>query len=347
MEPGIYNKGGNLIKSYEDLAKEGFNIEQDFYHEHEIDSAPSSAHNLFKKYKPAKLVLPDNAEIIGQEALCRCDSIEEIVIGKNIKEIAPYAFLKCSNLRKIVFNDKLEKLDFAAFKRCENLESVNFPSSLLSIADEVFTSCDKLKTIPIPPLVDFVTENTFRYCSNLEKIEVDSKNIKYCSEDGVLFSKNKKELLIYPAGKTDKIYKVPNEVKKICAVAFASNKYVSEVQLPDKLEYIGREAFLKSNLRKIYLPDSLEELEYHSFSNCYHLKEVRLPDNVKVDYHNFINTYELKEINVSKTFVKNHPEFVEKFKDKIKIVKSLDELLEEGASFKEINKKFKNNDMEK
>ena len=60
-----------------------------------------------------------------------------------------------------------------------------------------------------------MTENTFSYCYNLEKIEVDPKNARFCSEDGVLFSKDKKELLTCPAGKTDKIYKVPDEVKKI------------------------------------------------------------------------------------------------------------------------------------
>ena len=60
-----------------------------------------------------------------------------------------------------------------------------------------------------------MTENTFSCCYNLEKIEVDPKNARFCSEDGVLFSKDKKELLTCPAGKTDKIYKVPDEVKKI------------------------------------------------------------------------------------------------------------------------------------
>ena len=85
MQPGIYDKEGNLIKSYEDLAKEGFNIEKN-YDDKELENESFLAHSLFKKYKPAKFVLPDDAKIIGQKALCCCDSIEEVIIGKNIRE---------------------------------------------------------------------------------------------------------------------------------------------------------------------------------------------------------------------------------------------------------------------
>lgn len=191
-----------------------------------------------------------------------------------------------------------------------------------------------------------MTENTFSYCYNLEKIEVDPKNARFCSEDGVLFSKDKKELLTCPAGKTDKIYKVPDEVKKIWPNAFAFNKYISEVQLPDKLKYIGREAFLNSNLRRIYLPDSLEELNYHAFAGCHHLEQIRIPD-IEIFCEILKDNLDLKQINVSKTFVKNHQEFVEKFKDKIKTSKTLEDLLDEGASFKEINRILKDENAER
>ena len=54
-----------------------------------------------------------------------------------------------------------------------------------------------------------------------------------------------------------------------------------------------------------------------------------------------------RDVDNLKTFVKNHQEFVEKFKDKIKTSKTLEDLLDEGASFKEINRILKDENAER
>ncbi len=189
--------------------------------------------------------------------------------------------------------------------------------------------------------------NTFRLCLNLEKIEIDPKNKNFCSEDGVLFLKGKTALVVYPICKKEDTYEIPSETTAIADNAFAFNGLIKEIIFPDNLEFIGEGAFMWTNITKAYLPDSLKDLLFYSFTICRHWKEVRLPDNIKIANDAFANTYELEEINVSKTFIKNHPEFVEEFKDKIKTAKTLEDLLKEGKSFKEINKNFKNKNIER
>ena len=51
---------------------------------------------------------------------------------------------------------------------------------------------------------------TFSYHpASLKEIEVDGSNPNYCSVDGVLYNKDKSELIYYPSGKEDATFKVP------------------------------------------------------------------------------------------------------------------------------------------
>ncbi len=300
MEPGIYDRKGNLIKSWGDLTKEGINLER-FCSYPEIKNEPSSACNLFEKYNPVKLVLPKSINSIGDCALAFCESLEEIVL----------------------------------------------PPLLDALGNETFSGCSRLKEIFIPSTLTFCCKNTFYNCISLERIDVDPKNALLSSEDGVLFSKDEKELIFYPINKKDKTYKIPNKVKRIDEEAFLGNEHIEEIIFPEGIEIIGLRSFQHTNLVKVYIPNSVKGIGYHAFAGCDNLETVRLPDDVEINLGAFTNCKNLEEINVTKTFVETHKGFVEKFKDKIKVDKTLDELLDEGVSFKEINKKFKDKNVER
>lgn len=51
--------------------------------------------------------------------------------------------------------------------------------------------------------------------SNLSEIEVDGQNKNYKSQDGILYSKDMKQLLLYPFAKQDVSYSVPEGVDYI------------------------------------------------------------------------------------------------------------------------------------
>lgn len=69
----------------------------------------------------------------------------------------------------------------------------------------------------------------------LEKIEVASDNPFLKSVDGVLYTKDGRVLLAYPAGKTDKTYKVDAKVKYIARGAFAGAVNLEKIELPKGL----------------------------------------------------------------------------------------------------------------
>ena len=66
----------------------------------------------------------------------------------------------------------------------------------------------------------------------LDKVTVAEDNPKYKSIDGVVYSKDGKQLLLYPAAKNEEgTFEVPKEVTEIGKYAFndANNKYVCAV----------------------------------------------------------------------------------------------------------------------
>ena len=87
-----------------------------------------------------------------------------------------------------------------------NANDITIPSEIdgrkvTSIADRAFWNCTSIKSITIPTSVTSIGKRVFGYCYNLASINADN-NLNYSSVDGVLFDKNIKTLICYPAGKT-------------------------------------------------------------------------------------------------------------------------------------------------
>lgn len=162
----------------------------------------------------------DGTEVIGEAAFSGC-KIEKIVFPKSLKSIRPYAFSEVFTLKNLVLPEGMEKIDslaFAdffslesiaipnsvraigeyAFKNCERLKSIRLPKGIKRIERCTFDCCYELKTVYIPENLDFIAEDCFDNCYNLERIEVAPSNREFCSVDGVLYSKDKKTLIVFP-----------------------------------------------------------------------------------------------------------------------------------------------------
>lgn len=108
--------------------------------------------------------------------------------------------------------------------RANRITSVSLPESLITIGRGSFFRSTSLKSIYIPKNVKNIGEHAFACCFNLEEIIVDPENPYFSSVDGVLFNKDKTELILCPAQKGG-IYVVPETVTKIRTNAFALADY--------------------------------------------------------------------------------------------------------------------------
>jgi len=159
------------------------------------------------------------------------------------------------------------------------IEKIIMPSSLRRIGIGALSSYVS-EEITIPAGVLNIKGGSFTGCDNLKNIYVDQKNPNYCSVDGILFNKDKTELVAYPAGKTELEYKIPSDITALSSYAFYKSSLV-KIEIPDGITEIPRSAFLScQSLAEITLPDSVTYIGYEAFRDCYSLSEIKLPENL-------------------------------------------------------------------
>jgi hypothetical protein len=112
--------------------------------------------------------------------------------------------------------------------------------------------------ITIPKTVEEIAQDCFVESPYLSTITVASGNEFFTSEDGILFDKEKTELILYPAKKQGDSYTVPDTVSSIRCYAFAGSE-LKEVILNEGLEEIGEMAFAScSMLNCVTLPETVD-----------------------------------------------------------------------------------------
>ena len=117
----------------------------------------------------------------------------------------------------------------SAFLGCATLKSITLPTGLREIGMYAFYG-SSLETISIGANVKSIGECCFVNCKSLKSISVDTSNAEYCALDGVLFSKDKTDLICYPAGKTDSEFSMRLGVENVLSAAFYECSFLKTVR---------------------------------------------------------------------------------------------------------------------
>ena len=120
-----------------------------------------------------------------------------------------------------------------------------FWCDVTEISNKAFHDYTRLTFIIIPGCVTKIGREVFSACKDLTEIRVALDNNKYNSEDGVLYNKDKTELLCCPARKTS--ITIPDCVRKIGEYAFFGCTGLTELAIPSSVTKIGGEAFSECN----------------------------------------------------------------------------------------------------
>ncbi len=206
------------------------------------------------------LVLPKDITRIGSRSFSGISTLRSVDIPDSIKSIGGYAFgdgVWYKNqpdgalyLKHILYSYKRGSFepdqitvrdgttiiaDYAfeepLINSPKSFTSIILPEGLITIGNFAFLNNTALTSIDIPESVEYIGYQAFAGCDSLTKINVDPNNKYYSSENGVLFNKDKTELIFCPKQES-KSYTIPESVTLVRAGAFG-NSGVDIIEIPN------------------------------------------------------------------------------------------------------------------
>ena len=230
---------------------------------------------------------------IGKTAFDECD-FKSVTIPSGVTSIGDYAFCYCDKLTSVTIPSTVTSIEEGAFAECSGLKSVTIPSSVKSIGYAAF-AFSGLRSVTIPASVTSIGTSAFACCSELTAISVDARNAKYCSVDGLLYSKDKKTLV---AGLNKKNVTILSDVTSIGDYAFCYCDKLTSITIPSGVTSIGVAAFSYSGLTSVTIPSSVTSIGMAAFAYC-GLKSVTIPSSVKsIEDYTFQYCSELKSVTI-------------------------------------------------
>lgn len=200
--------------------------------------------------------------------------------GKKVSAIGMNAFTGNNVITDLVIPEGVTTLNWYSFNTCKNLETVTLPDSLEFIDSWAFERCSRLKTINVPANVTRINGGAFAQNSSMTSITCDPANKNYVSVNGVLFTKDMKELVAYPGG-IQGGYTVPATVNHIGDAAFYGALGLDSVTILGNLDFIGFEAFAEcSKLTDVAIRDGVNYVGYWAFRGCDGIKTLTVPQSV-------------------------------------------------------------------
>lgn len=199
--------------------------------------------------------------------------------------------------------DGVETLAKGSFALVNEVTAIQL-NDVKTIEKGAFYATRNLRNIELGASVKTIQDGAISGTPDLTRFNVASNNPNYIADnEGVIYTKNKEELVLYPSGKGGEYTTLP-ETKKIRNRAFHTAQKVTKVnfnanleeigndvfqydsnlkeitfEAPSKLQKIGTWTFYMTGLETLNLPASLKEIGWTAFGSNNKLKTVTIADN--------------------------------------------------------------------
>ena len=203
------------------------------------------------------VTLPAGVTEIGERSFYNITALTEFNFSESLKTIGDFAFYGCGKLTRIVLPDSVESIGTSAFNRCSSLQEVVFGKGLASIG----SMC-------------------FNYCHKLERFVVDEANPNFKSVDGVLYNKNVDTLVLYPQGRPDASFTMPETVKHIGPYGIYEPQLLQAVTVSPILETIDEFGMAGIALTGVLkLPATITSIHFKAFQYDDGVTAFELPES--------------------------------------------------------------------
>ena len=220
------------------------------------------------------VTIPEGVTHIDTHALAYCAGLKSVTLPSSLRGIGYAAFGKDAELKSVTIPNGVKSIAADAFNGC-GLRSVVIPESVTHIGDRAFCGCRELESVAIPAGVASIGKGVFGDCNALKLINVDSGNQAYIVVDGVLYTKDRSELVMYPNPPATVV--IPEGVTNIWGWAFAGGSGMTSVTIPESVTRIEEIAFIRcAGLKSITIPSRVKSMGEHVFEQCSELTEVTM-----------------------------------------------------------------------
>ena len=221
------------------------------------------------------VTIPEGVTHIDTHALAYCGGLMSVSLPSSLRDIGYAAFGKDMELKSVTIPNGVRSIAADAFNGCLKVKSVVIPESVTHIGDRAFCGCRELESVAIPAGVARIGNGVFGDCNALKVIQLDSGNPAFTLIDGVLYTKDRSELVMYPNPSATVV--IPEGVTSIRGWAFTGGSGMTSVTIPESVTNIKDHAFLRCDgLKSITIPSSVKNIGVRAFEQCAELTEVKM-----------------------------------------------------------------------
>lgn len=266
--------------------------------------------------KISNIVFPDELETIATKAFSSCVSLESVTISKSVSNIGLQAFENAPMLKEFIVDDDNEvycsidgnlysknkdifyrycfgKQDkiftlpatvktiyesaFDVTNEVCNLTQINLNSSLTYIGGEAFKNCTADFTLPSS--LNNIATNAFLKC-NISEFKLDSNNQTFSVVDGLLLSKDKRELYAVPYLYNEELT-IPNSVEiiKSGALVYLDNVKFIHILKDSNLKEVNEFGFVPFAMKSLIAIYIDKETPFDLVNNsCYYSQTLNYTD---------------------------------------------------------------------
>lgn len=240
--------------------------------------------NMLVKYPTGQVMrdydVPKHIAIIGDKAFNRVRGEGTFNIGKNVSVIGNKAFSYLSGIDVFVLPKGIIHIDPSAFSNAKIIAFVSqndmftAPDGVLLKGENYLLQYPLKKietTVQLPSKVKSISDKAFNGSLYVEEF---IPNSFFGMKDGVLYNLNFTQLIAFPAGRKQMLFRVPDSVMTFREGAFFGAN-IKELYLNDSIEAIEKHSFSESTICNFHFGKKLHTLGWSSFSNN---SEVKLLD---------------------------------------------------------------------
>lgn len=285
---------------------------------------------------------------IGEYAFAECYSLKFVKFPSNLKIVDQFAFRDCS-LGDVVVPACVETIQFGTFYNNKPMTSLFFEdNSKVNTLFKYLLLGSLVQSFRIPRNVKDIKSGTFENARSLTEITIEGGKSDFSIINNGLVKGD--VFIAFPLGNNGS-YRIPDGIKTIYVLAFyvcdlesielpaslevisgysfAASKFLTSITIPEKVTFIGDNAFrdcvnLKNinfkgkcdriyeyafqncNFTSINIPDGLTELGVRCFAGNRYLENVTLPSSLtSIGGGVFLGDNNLKRISCNKIMISN------------------------------------------